>query len=122
MMRRFWNDQKGVAAIEAAIILPVLVALTAVSVEIGMMQLSRQAVLYATQQAALMQASGGNPSDGFSANVANTPATGATVACQTQGSTATCTGTSQFANVFAGVLNSPALIAISYTVTAQVPK
>jgi Flp pilus assembly protein TadG len=120
-MRKLLRDNKGVAAIEFAIVAPVLIVLMAVSFTIGSMQMAKQAVMFATQQAAVVQSTGGDVQAIFAQNIASTPASNATVTCNTNGSTATCTGTTQFANVFAGVLGTPATVALTYTAAVQVP-
>lgn len=49
---RFWKDQRGVAAIEFAIIGPVLLVMTIGAVDIGRMFYTRQGLEYATEEAA----------------------------------------------------------------------
>ena len=120
-MRKLWTDKRGVAAIEFAIVAPVLILLMAVSVTLGMMQMAKQAVIFATQQAAVVQSTGGTPQTIFAANVANTPASNGTVTCNTAANVATCTGTAQFANAFAGVLGIGPTTPLTYSASVQVP-
>ena len=121
-MRKLWNDKQGIAAVEFAMVAPVLILLMAVSVTLGMMQMAKQAVMFATQQAAVVQSTGGTPQTIFAQNVANTPANSGTVTCNTSGNVATCTGNAQFPNPFAGVLGTGATIALTYTAAVQVPQ
>jgi hypothetical protein len=116
------HDERGIAAVEFALVAPVLILLMAVSFTLGMMQMAKQAVMFATQQAAVVQSTGGTPQTIFAQNVANTPASAGTVTCNTSGNVATCTGNAQFSNPFAGVLGSSATIALTYTAAVQVPQ
>jgi hypothetical protein len=116
------GNDRGVAAIEFAIVAPVLILLMAVSVTLGMMQMAKQAVIFATQQAAVVQSTGGTPATIFAQNVASTPAANATVTCNTSGNVATCTGTAQFANPFAGVLGTGPTTPLTYSASVQVPQ
>jgi|SRR5579864_2365711 len=120
-MRKLLTDKRGVAAIEFAIVAPVLILLMAVTLTLAAMQMAKQAVMFATQQATVVQATGGDPQAIFARNVANTPASNATVTCNTTGNTATCTGTAQFANIFAGILGTGPTTPLTYTAAVQVP-
>jgi TadE-like protein len=122
LIRRFTGADEGVVAIEAAIVLPVILVLMAVSFELGSMQLAKSAVVFATQQAAVVQSTGGNPQTSFAGNVARTPASSGAVTCNTTGNVATCTGTANFQNAFAGILGASPTIALAYTATVQVPQ
>jgi hypothetical protein len=122
LIKRFTDARDGVVAVEAAIILPVLLVLMAVSFELGAMQLAKSAVVFATQQAATVQSTGGNPQTSFAQNVASTPASNGTVTCNTTGNVATCTGSANFQNAFAGILGASPTLALSYTATVQVPQ
>lgn len=116
---RFIRDTRGVIAIEAVFVLPVFLALLAVSAELGLAQLGKQSLVYATQVAAQMQAHGQDYSGAFSTNVASTPASAATIACSTSGQTAQCTGAVTIRNIFSGLLNSSDWN-FTYTAMAQV--
>jgi TadE-like protein len=122
LIKRFTDAGDGVVAVEAAIILPVLLVLMAVSFELGAMQLAKSAVVFATQQAATVQSTGGNPQTSFAGNVASTPASNGTVTCNTTGNVATCTGSANFQNAFAGILGASPTLALAYTATVQVPQ
>lgn len=122
LFNRFRRERDGVAAIEFAMVAPVLILMIAVSITLGMMTMAKQAVMFATQQAAVVQSTGGTPATIFAANVANTPGSNATVACNTSGNVATCTGTAQFPNMFAGVLGIGPTTPLTYSASVQVPQ
>jgi len=69
-LAKFWRDRDGVVAIEAAIIMPVVVILMAVTFEMGAAQMAKGAVVFATQQAAVVQSTGGDTNAIFAQYVA----------------------------------------------------
>lgn len=126
-LRRIWRmgdpyriDRRGNAAIEFAIIAPVLLLMVAIGIDGTMAATAKGELVFATQQAAILTANGGSASavqSLFASDLAGPAANGASVTCTSSSGSGTCTGSSTYKFAFAGILNSPSL-ALSYTATA----
>jgi len=122
LWRRFKRDAEANAAVEFAIIAPVLLLIAGLVVDGGLGLAAKQSVMNGTMQAAIASANGN--ADGaqaiFAANLV-AQAQSAQVQCTQTGQTWQCTGTANYASSFSGLAGIPPLWAISYSATAAMP-
>jgi Flp pilus assembly protein TadG len=121
-IRAMITARQGNAAIEFAIVAPVLLLIAGLVVDGGLGFQAKQSVMNGTMQAAIASANGN--ADGaqaiFAANLV-VQAQSPQVQCSQNGQTWQCTGTANYASSFSGLAGIPPLWPISYSATAAVP-
>jgi Flp pilus assembly protein TadG len=127
MIRNFKNDTKGVLAVQAAFVLPVLLLIACLGTDLALGVSAKTSLQAATIEAARATAWGANAQQIFAADLP-AYATNGTVTCSINSGIATCHGAAQYTYAFAGFglwfapgFQVPTSSAITATGQAAVP-